>query len=276
MPLTTWRTEARNCEDCGEIFTAHIANVDKEDRPSMTKCQSCSRKEQEQERNNELVEQLPVRIEQQRWLWWERCNLPPKFSNKTFDDFNRSIQPKAFDAAKNYSCRVKEDIDGSPNSLILLSPDVYGVGKTHLVSAIFNREIESDEREPAYIGGGVIRTRRCPLYFITEANLLLRIRSTYNNNSTETEDDIYKELSLFELLAIDDVGKVRPRDYSFLQGVYFNIIDSRYVDGQAIILTTNLDFREFESHIGGACADRLREMCGNNIIKMTGKSYRRG
>ncbi|GAJ02756.1 unnamed protein product, partial [marine sediment metagenome] len=35
-----------------------------------------------------------------------------------------------------------------------------------------------------------------------------------------------------------------------------------------------LDYPELEELIGGACADRLREMCGKNILKMSGKSYR--
>jgi DNA replication protein DnaC len=41
-----------------------------------------------------------------------------------------------------------------------------------------------------------------------------------------------------------------------------------------IIITTNLDVVRIEEHIGGACADRLVQMCGKNFVRMTGKSYR--
>lgn len=42
-----------------------------------------------------------------------------------------------------------------------------------------------------------------------------------------------------------------------------------------IILTTDLSLSELEAHIGGACMDRLREMCGVNIVKMAGLSYKK-
>jgi len=118
----------------------------------------------------------------------------------------------------------------------------------------------------------------CPVHLTTEQKLLNRIRQTYNQRDEEgeTEEDVFSALERFHLLIIDDVGKVRPRDYSFLQGVYFRIIDDRYTEEDNIILTTNLDLAELETHIGGASSDRLREMAGKQgFIKMTGKSERR-
>jgi len=104
--------------------------------------------------------------------------------------------------------------------------------------------------------------------------LLLRSRETYNNNG-ETENAIYKELDDVPLLVIDDVGKKQHRDYNFVMGVYYRVIDARYTSQRPIILTTNLDFKELEEHVGGASADRIREMADGNIVKMTGQSYRK-
>jgi len=43
-----------------------------------------------------------------------------------------------------------------------------------------------------------------------------------------------------------------------------------------LILTMNLTLQELEDHIGGAPADRLREMCGRSgFITMKGESYRK-
>ncbi len=266
----TWRKETKKCEECSKDFVAHIVSCDGIDKPSILLCPECGRKARESEEHEELLRILPQKIEDQRESWWEKCGVPPLFAGKTFGNFDSKLQPKAFDVAKNYSCQW--DGDTPPLSMILLSPNLYGTGKTHLVCAIVNREIE--EREAAYLSGGQIRANRCPAYFATEAALLLRIRSTYSKEDGETEEAIYRELTTDSLLVIDDVGKVRPRDYSFLQGVYFRVIDSRYVNSQPLILTTNLDYNELEEHIGGASADRLREMAGGNIVKMSGKSYR--
>jgi len=153
------------------------------------------------------------------------------------------------------------------------------VGKTHLSCALINQICDTEEKA-AISSDGHIYKHSCPVYFTTENELLLRIRKTYNKSNeheedAETEDKIYAKLSRFQLLIIDDVGKVRPKDLTFLQGVYFNIIDDRYTNEMPIMLTTNLDLPALEEHIGGACADRLREMCGKeNFIKMTGKSWR--
>lgn len=263
----------RICEGCGQEYEAFIGSVDGADKPSVGLCSNCRRKEEEQEYYDELLKVLPERIEHEREIWEGSCGIPPIFYGKTFKNFDRKLQPIAFDMAKSYRCEWDDNLENPPESMILLSPNLYGVGKTHLVCAIINREIAI--RAPVTLSRqrGLV-THRCPAYFIAEASLLSRIRAIYNAKEGETESDVYRELTRDSLLVVDDVGKVRPKDYSFLQGVYYRIIDSRYVNQQPTILTTNLDYSEFEEHIGGACADRLREMCGKNIVKMTGESYR--
>ncbi|MBU2060155.1 MAG: hypothetical protein KKB38_20790 [Gammaproteobacteria bacterium] len=198
------------------------------------------------------------------------------FVRSTFGNFESARQPKAFAAVKGYLTKAR--------SIILASPRVYGVGKTHLVSALINELI--DTKQAVYMrSDGEFSHYSCPAYFTTETELLARIRNTYNHEEGEeheTEAHVFRFLSQFPLLVIDDVGKVRPRDLSFLQGVYFRIIDDRYSQGYGsddyelnVILTTNLTLDALDAHIGGASADRLREMCGKeNIITMTGKSYR--
>ena len=273
--LTTLRKENRTCA-CGAEFIAHIKVVDGEDvLDGLTICGDCRAKADAAERREKRLAQIPEAERDQQGVWEEQSNLPAKFANKTFGDFDRKLQPQAYDAVKKYNHNW--DGDDPPHSLILLSPDLYGVGKTHLVAALLNKIIETDSK--LFVNpDGSFRRKPCPVYFTVENTLLSRIRQTYNHkqgDDTETEEDIYKRLERYALLVIDDVGKVRPRDYSFLQGVYFRIIDDRYSNDMPIILTTNLSFTELENHIGGASADRLREMCGDtNFIVMKGKSYR--
>ena len=268
----TWRKEARTCP-CGKEFEVHIRTLDgKDDYGSLTDCPTCREKAQEEKILKDVLGDLPRVQAEQKEKWEEQCNLPTLFIGKTFANFDRKLQPKAFDVMKKY--------DGE--SIVLLSPDLYGVGKTHLLAALINNLIETGETAKVTRDGYSIRKYRCPVYFTAENTLLSRIRQTFNRSNQrnddefyeETEEDVYHGLEKFALLVIDDVGKVRPRDYSFLQSVYFRIIDSRYSNEMPIILTTNLGFTELENHIGGAGSDRLREMCGENFVKMTGKSYR--
>lgn len=269
--LTTSRQENRTCA-CGKEFGTWVKEVDgKVEIKGSTVCWVCSEKEHQRERKEKLLVTLPQVQEEQKEVWLDTCNLPVLFINKTFANFERKLQPKAYDIMKKY--------DGE-KSIILLSPDIYGVGKTHLLAALINNLIETGTAAAVTTDGYFIRKYPCPVYFTAENTLLSRIRATYNrrreDDEAETEEDIFQQLENYAHLLIDDVGKVRPRDYSFLQGTYFRIIDYRYTNQLPIIITTNLSLTELETHVGGACADRLLEMAGKeNFIVMSGSSYRK-
>lgn len=215
-----------------------------------------------------LEKRLDFAIREQNEVWKSECNLTGTLLEKTFDNFDSQLQPEAFKYLTHWNFG---------KSCILTSGKIYGIGKTHLVAALVNKLI-TGKRSAIIVGEvskGVYKVR-CQVYITTETALLARIRATFDNDKTESEESVYKKLSRYALLIIDDVGKVRPRDYSFLQGIYFRIIDERYNLKQDIIITTNLAGKDLENHIGGACSDRLIEMCGHDgIIKMSGESYRR-
>ena len=266
-PSPTWN-EPRPCSVCGREFVPPGGAAD------LTLCLDCAIAEDERQQREERQQQLQDASERQRALWREDCGVPPLFSLKTFSNFNRKLQPKAFDALTAYDYAYDGGNERAAPSLVLLSPGVYGVGKTHLVCALANHIIETEETAVS-VRDGWISLNRCPVFFTTEARLVTRIRATFNNQDGEKDEDIYQQLSRVDLLILDDVGKVRPRDPAFLQGVYYRIIDDRYTGEVPVILTTNLDYAELEAHTGGASADRLREMCGKDgFLKLVGKSYR--
>jgi DNA replication protein DnaC/DNA-directed RNA polymerase subunit RPC12/RpoP len=259
------------CKVCGKNYPS-FKQVDcygESKDPTDMRCSICREKEMFEIRQKQALVDLPNVIEGRRSIWAEQAKIPGIFidiASDGFEKFNSKLQPKAFNAIKNFNGK----------SIILSSPNIYGVGKTHLVCCLAWYLIENCEAVELR-KNGIYKSYDCPVHFTTENNLLNRIRSTYDHKYSdhETEQEAYSSLSKYNLLIIDDVGKVRPKDYSFLQGVYFNIIDGRYVNEQSIILTTNLSLLELEEHIGGASADRLKEMCGKeNIITMEGKSYR--
>jgi DNA replication protein DnaC len=276
-----WKNEAMKCSDCGKDFQGRFAIIDGVERFRSDTCPECQEENTRKERRAEAERELQQAIVNRRTAWREEANLPGMFATKTLDGFNKALQPKAFKAISEYPGK-------GPGSLVLYSPDLYGVGKTHLVCALVNRLLadEVPARLTQYLS---IQEMCCPAHFTTEPHLLDRIRGTFSgrgevekewrlrgSSRPVTDEDIYQEMSKVRLLVVDDVGKVRPRDSSFLQGVYYRIIDGRYTAGLPVILTTNLSLAELETHIGGASADRLREMCGGkNFIKLSGKSYRR-
>jgi DNA replication protein DnaC len=271
------------CATCGvdceqTVFTRPDESVSY--FPSIPICDACAEIASKKAADERLAKELKEKGELQEDKWFSDCGIESfgLFGMKAFqgdddpdgyDGFDRKRQPRAFDAMKNWK---------DPQSLILASPGIYGVGKTHLACALTMKLLDGCEK--VMVVRGSVRRNPCPVFVTNEAKMLARIRKTFNRNNdeedAESEDDVYRILTSPQLLIIDDVGKVRPRDLSFLQGAYYRIIDDRYTDGKAVILTTNLSLDELEQHIGGACADRMREMCGaEGIIVMTGKSYRR-
>lgn len=254
------QTSSKICEKCGKEFN-HAGNI----------CIACKQARYREERITEAQKELPGIIEQQRELWAEGCGVPLKFIDKRLDNFERKYQGKAFEVIAKYAWG-----EDNAKSIVLLSPEWYGAGKTHLVSGLVHKIINT-AMAVSISRDGFIKKYQCPVFFTTETDLLARIRATYNRQSGddgEREEDIYQKLERYQLLIIDDVGKVKPRDYAFLQQVYYRLIDGRYTKEQPIILTTNLTPGDLEAHIGGSCADRLREMAGINFVVMKGTSYR--
>jgi len=237
--------------------------------PRIPICDACSEIAAQKAASERLADELEKAIEKQRDVWETQSGIEKMgvFVGKNLAGFERDRQPRAYDAIAAWD----------DQSFILASPGCYGLGKTHLVCALALKLI--DEQEPARIFRDYVRKLPCPVFITNEARLIGRVRQTFNRHDdedAETEEGIYRSLLQPKLLIIDDVGKVRPRDSSFLQGVYYRIIDDRYVEEKAVILTTNLSLEELDQHIGGACSDRMREMCGKaGIIVMSGQSYRR-
>ena len=260
--------EQRECISCGKVFTATTwLRPDGSELPPGSKCRSCVDNERDMEKLHELELQLPESDAKTREWWRVSSGIPELSLEKTFDNFNKERQAIAFNSMHILAWKFG-------GSLVLSSPGTYGVGKTHLVIALANHVMNTEPA--AYILDGLIRRHPNPVYFTTENMMLRRIRNTFDKDSQETEEDVYRAMARVDLLIVDDVGKVRPRDMSFTQSVYFNIIDQRYCDHKPVVMTTNLDFSALEEHIGGACADRLREMCGRaGLVKMSGESYRR-
>lgn len=228
------------------------------------KCEGCHIKERQEAKLREFRET----VESAQEVIKE--HIPSELLEKTYKNFNRALQPKAYNAILKW----RSDKKWTSKGFLMLSPGVYGVGKTHLAMAFLNQYILEENNLAIFDEYQNVSLLRFPM-FMPEPLLLARIRNTYNKSTEETEEDVYDDLLNSSLLIIDDVGKQKPKDYSFLQSVYYRVIDA--IDthkDRHLLFTTNLTTKELEAHLGGATTDRLVGMCGENIIKMTGESYR--
>lgn len=198
-------------------------------------------------------------------------DIPTRLYNFEFDNFERELQPIAYDAVFEWTVNYLKDKDLVSN-LVLTSPNAYGVGKTHLeVAALLKIQSETPE---VYVPkrSGDLRFNKCPVNFITESGLLMKVRGTFVKESEITEESIITPLAEVDVLAIDDIGKTKPANKDFLQRVMFDLIDRRWSEGKHIIATTNLDLPGIKRHLGEAAADRL---LSGLVVVMSGESYRK-
>ncbi len=265
------------CKDCGKTFTYKIGHILGVAIPwGKDYCPECSRKYwEEQKRKEEEAENN--RIQAQRERWRSECGIPLHFRDSRFENFNMSVDKSIVKMEKQCQEYAEKFSFTNPQlskTILMFSFGIWGLGKTRLVCATANAILDKWKAgDPGM----------CPVTFISEPQLFLRIRATFNRQNgeshKETEDDIYRKLTRVPLLILDDVGKEEVSDPRFVQRVLFAIINGRYENMLPIIITANLDADGLDRHMGGdrgnsASMDRLIEMTGNIFWELKGQSYR--
>ena len=93
--------------------------------------------------------------------------------------------------------------------------------------------------------------------------LLGMLRETFDEESEGSLSDLLDRLASVELLHIDDVGAEQSSPWVLEQ--LYTIVNTRYEDSRAIVLTTNLDMPALREQIGDRTVSRLVEMCGDPL-----------
>jgi len=93
--------------------------------------------------------------------------------------------------------------------------------------------------------------------------LLGLLRETFDDASESSLSTLLDRLAAVELLHIDDVGAEQSSPWVLEQ--LYTIVNTRYEDGRAIVLTTNLASAELREQIGERTVSRLVEMCGDPV-----------
>jgi DNA replication protein DnaC len=174
--------------------------------------------------------------------------LPKRFREVSFErEPVVSIErgnPHVVREVRRYCREVAERLDQGKG--LWFTGDV-GTGKTTLAMLISKAAMEAD--------------RTVAIYSLPR--LLAMLRETYEDDAPYSLNDLIDRLCSVDLLHVDDVGAEQSSAWVLEQ--LYTIVNTRYEDGRAVLLTTNLDEAQLRDQIGDRTMSRLFEMCGTPL-----------
>ena len=180
--------------------------------------------------------------------------LPKRFQGVSFDrepiaSMNRALTREV----ETYVRNIAENLD---NGRGIWFVGGVGTGKTTLAMLISKAAMEAD--------------RTVAIYSLPR--LLALLRETYDDDAEFSLNQLIDRLCSVDLLHIDDVGAEQSSAWVLEQ--LYTIVNTRYEDGRAVLLTTNLDRQELEEQIGHRTVSRIYEICGGEPLPMWGDDHR--
>lgn len=113
------------------------------------------------------------------------------------------------------------------------------------------------------------RDRSAALLSLDE--LLLELRTTYQDDAVESEHELVHKLQQVDLLVIDDMAAIKATEAA-LRALQ-QIVNRRYEWRKATVVTTDLTERELKRFIWPRTVDRLVAM--TDMVEFKGDSHRR-
>lgn len=172
-----------------------------------------------------------------------RCGVPANLAHATVHNWTATTDEDAV------ALKKVRTFAATGRGFLVLMGAAYGIGKTHLAVAVMRER-----------GGG---------RFLTQNQLLLKLRATYRDDKAE---DIIEACKRVKLLVIDEVGlSSGGRDEL---PMLHEILNHRHgADDRRTVLTSNLEKGEFVAALGERMIDRFRESAFASIA-LKGKSHR--
>jgi len=234
-----------------------------------------------QQDGRQVARPCECRIERRAARMLERARIPKRFQNSTLDAYSiadtttdESLK-RALSTAKSFTKGYPIETEGRG----LLFVGSKGLGKTHLAVSILR---------------SLIGVRGASGFFWEHKELMESLRGAmFGSSSAGAEDALLRSLTKCDVLVLDDLGDLTPSDWTWDTTSY--ILNSRYNESLATIITTNLDNRASLSstsepydrfaevrkavarltlgdRIGDRMWSRLQEMCV--VVEMRGEDYR--
>lgn len=174
-----------------------------------------------------------------------RARIPREYQDASFQHTNISGLPRdAVARVRRYVDTLDERLEAGDGLWISGS---IGTGKTWLAMLVARYAIEQGRAVAVY----------------SVPRLLSEIRRTYDGEGTKTLD-LLDQLTEVSLLVLDDVGTERTNPWVLEQ--LYSIINERWQERRAIVLTTNLDPMQMQDQIGERAVSRLVGMCETVLI----------
>jgi DNA replication protein DnaC len=182
--------------------------------------------------------------------------IPKRFRDVGFDreplvSIERS-NPAVVRAVRSYVSSIATQLDEGRG--LMFRGDV-GTGKTSLAMLISRAAMEAE--------------RTVAIYSLPR--LLSMLRETYDDDTELSLNGLIDRLCAVDLLHVDDVGAEQSSPWVLEQ--LYTIINTRYEDGRAMVVTTNLEDDELRAQIGDRTVSRLDEMC--EVLPVYGPDRRR-
>ncbi|WP_210491547.1 ATP-binding protein [Patulibacter sp. SYSU D01012] len=185
-----------------------------------------------------------------------RARIPREYQDASFDHTNINGLPRA---AVRQVRRYVETLDerlGAGDGLWISGS--IGTGKTWLAMLVARYAIERGQAVAVY----------------SVPRLLSEIRRTYDGEGRTTLE-LLDQLTSVTLLVLDDVGTERTNPWVLEQ--LYSIINERWQERRAIVLTTNLDPEQMREQLGERAVSRLVGMCETVLVEgvdhRTGRHY---
>jgi DNA replication protein DnaC len=186
--------------------------------------------------------------------------IPDRYRGVSFDrepliSIERT-NPTVVREVRQYLRTIRAELDAGRG--LWFTGDV-GTGKTTLAMLISRSAMEAD--------------RTVAIYSLPR--LLGLLRSTYDEDSEYSLNELTDRLSAVDLLHVDDVGAEQTSPWVLEQ--LYTIVNTRYEDGKALLLTTNLVTKEgpaaLYEQVGERTVSRIYEICGDPL-EMYGEDQR--
>jgi DNA replication protein DnaC len=167
--------------------------------------------------------------------------IPKKYREVSFE---RPPITTLRDSIVSYVRRYVRELDThleAGNGLWLYGP--VGTGKTSLAMLVSKAALDAGHTVAIY----------------SLPRLLAEIRMTFDEGSERSYTELLDRLTGVDLLHIDDVGAEKTSAWVLEQ--LYAIINARYEEERAVIITTNLERAELAEQINERTVSRLEEMC---------------
>ncbi len=167
--------------------------------------------------------------------------IPRKYRGVSFDRPPvTEIAAPVTAAVRRYVGRIDDNLAAGRGLWFFGS---VGTGKTTLAMLVSRHALEAGHSVAIY----------------SLPRLLAQIRTTFDDDRGNSYTDLLDRLTAVDLLHIDDVGAEKTSPWVLEQ--LYAIVNARYEDERAVIITTNLEREELAEQINERTVSRLEEMC---------------